>query len=120
VWPRSLLPYSKVILHQVVFAKLARLDLPVDEGPSTARRRALLLPTSAADDRARYGALNRPRISPIDRNMTGTLVLPYLVLLATLMKALLVKANLVPPSCARCGETLERRRLGDPVCRCRR
>jgi hypothetical protein len=50
--------------------------------------------------------------------MTGTFVLPYFVLWATLMKALLVKANLVPPSCARCGQKLERRQLGDSVCRC--
>jgi hypothetical protein len=50
--------------------------------------------------------------------MTGTFVLPYFVLWATLMKALLVKANLVPPSCARCGQRLERRQLGDSVCRC--
>jgi hypothetical protein len=52
--------------------------------------------------------------------MTATFVLPYFVLWATLIKALLVKAKLVPPSCARCGETLERRQLGEPVCRCRR
>jgi hypothetical protein len=52
--------------------------------------------------------------------MTGSLVLPYFVLWATLMKALLVKANIVPPSCARCGHTLERRELGEPVCRCAR
>jgi predicted Zn-ribbon and HTH transcriptional regulator len=52
--------------------------------------------------------------------VTGSLVLPYFVLWATLMKALLVKANIVPPSCARCGHTFERRELGEPVCRCAR
>jgi hypothetical protein len=52
--------------------------------------------------------------------MTATLILPYFVVWATLMKALLVKANLVPPCCARCGVRLERRQLGDPVCRCHR
>jgi len=57
---------------------------------------------------------------PDKRDMTGTLILPYFVMWATLMKALLVKANLVPPSCARCGERLERRQLGEPVCRCHR
>jgi hypothetical protein len=51
-------------------------------------------------------------------NVTGSMILPYFVLWATLMKALLVKANIVPPSCARCGRTFERRDLGEPVCRC--
>jgi hypothetical protein len=52
--------------------------------------------------------------------VTGNLILPYFVLWATLMKALLVKANLVPASCARCGRTFERRELGEPVCSCAR
>jgi hypothetical protein len=50
--------------------------------------------------------------------VTGNLILPYFVLWATLMRALLVKANIVPPSCGRCGRKLERRELGEPVCRC--
>jgi hypothetical protein len=50
--------------------------------------------------------------------MTGSLVLPYFVLWATLMKALLVKAKVVPPSCGRCGRKFERRELGEPVCDC--
>ena len=54
------------------------------------------------------------------RRVTGNLVIPYFVLWATLMKALLVKANLVPASCARCGHKLERRELGEPVCSCTR
>ena len=29
-----------------------------------------------------------------------------------------VAAKVVPPSCARCGVQLERRQLGEPVCRC--
>jgi hypothetical protein len=52
--------------------------------------------------------------------MTGSLVLPYFVLWATLMKALLVKAKIVPPSCGRCGRKFERRELGEPVCDCAR
>jgi hypothetical protein len=52
--------------------------------------------------------------------VTGSLILPYFVLWATLMKALLVKANIVPPSCGRCGQKLERRELGEPVCNCAR
>jgi hypothetical protein len=50
--------------------------------------------------------------------MTAQLVLPYFVLWATLMRGLLIKARIVPPTCGRCGRDLERRRLGDPVCRC--
>jgi hypothetical protein len=52
--------------------------------------------------------------------VTGNLVLPYFVLWATLMRALLVKANIVPPSCGRCGRKFERRELGEPVCSCHR
>ena len=52
--------------------------------------------------------------------MTANLVLPYFVLWATLMRALLVKANIVPPTCARCGRKYERRELGEPVCSCSR
>jgi len=50
--------------------------------------------------------------------MTAQFVLPYFVLWATLMRGLLIKARIVPPTCGRCGRDLERRRLGDPVCRC--
>jgi hypothetical protein len=54
------------------------------------------------------------------RSVTAQLILPYFVLWATLMQALLVKANLVPASCARCGRKFERRELGESVCRCAR
>ncbi len=50
--------------------------------------------------------------------MTAQLLLPYFVLWATLMRALLVAAKIVPPLCARCGLNFERRALGEPVCRC--
>jgi hypothetical protein len=46
-------------------------------------------------------------------------ILPYFVLWATLLRALLVRAKLVPPNCGRCGRILERRELGEPVCSCR-
>jgi hypothetical protein len=52
--------------------------------------------------------------------VTGNLVLPYFVLWATLVRALLVKANVIPPSCGRCGHKFERRELGEPVCHCAR
>jgi hypothetical protein len=50
--------------------------------------------------------------------MPTWLLLPYLVLWATLMRALLVRAKIVPPTCARCGLRFERRELGESVCSC--
>jgi hypothetical protein len=45
-------------------------------------------------------------------------ILMELVFAITLMRALLVAAQIVPPSCGRCGIQLERRKLGERVCRC--
>jgi hypothetical protein len=50
--------------------------------------------------------------------MTGPLLVVYALFWATLMRALLVKAQLLPPTCARCGLPLERRALGERICRC--
>jgi hypothetical protein len=50
--------------------------------------------------------------------MLQMVVLMELVFGVTLIQALLVAARVVPPSCARCGVQLERRALGEPVCRC--
>jgi hypothetical protein len=50
--------------------------------------------------------------------MNKTVVLLELIVVLTLMRSLLVAAKVVPPSCARCGVQLERRALGEPVCRC--
>ena len=50
--------------------------------------------------------------------MSGPLIVAYVLLWAALMRALLVRAKLVRPTCARCGLPFERRRLGDPICRC--
>ena len=50
--------------------------------------------------------------------MSGQLVVVYLFLWATLMRALLVKARVLPATCARCGLGYERRLLGEPVCSC--
>jgi hypothetical protein len=55
---------------------------------------------------------------PIDTFMNRTTVLVELIVVLTLMRALLVAAKVVPRSCARCGVQLERRALGEPVCRC--
>ena len=49
---------------------------------------------------------------------SGPFVIGYVLLWMTLMRALLVRANLLPPTCARCGCRFERRRLGERVCTC--
>jgi hypothetical protein len=46
-------------------------------------------------------------------------VLSYLGLWLVLMRALLVRAAILPATCARCGLRLERRHLGETVCSCR-
>ena len=48
--------------------------------------------------------------------MNGQLFLLYLFLWATLMRALLVKARVLPATCTRCGLAFERRALGEAVC----
>jgi hypothetical protein len=50
--------------------------------------------------------------------MHAPVVFSLVLFWATLMRALFVKAELLPATCARCGLRLERRALGDPVCCC--
>jgi hypothetical protein len=50
--------------------------------------------------------------------MSGPFLIAYVLLWATLMRALLVRAKLLPPTCARCGRRYERRALGETVCSC--
>lgn len=50
--------------------------------------------------------------------MSGTLLVWQVFLWATLMRALLVKAQVLPATCGRCGLGLERRALGEAVCSC--
>jgi hypothetical protein len=45
-------------------------------------------------------------------------LVPYAMLWLVLMRALLVRARLVAPTCTRCGRTRERRRLGERICAC--
>jgi hypothetical protein len=47
------------------------------------------------------------------------LVIPYLAFWAALMRALLVRADVLAPTC-RCGLRFERHYLGDAVCSCAR
>jgi hypothetical protein len=50
--------------------------------------------------------------------MSAPFFIAYVLLWATLMRALLVKARLLPATCARCGRLFERSSLGQPVCTC--
>jgi hypothetical protein len=49
--------------------------------------------------------------------MTSQLLVPYLVLWAALMRALLVRARIAPALCGHCGLKLERSQLGETICR---
>jgi hypothetical protein len=64
------------------------------------------------------GALNPLRSRADTGPVTGQLVVPYMVLWAVLMRALLVRAQIAPPLCGRCGLKLERSQLGESICRC--
>jgi hypothetical protein len=48
--------------------------------------------------------------------MTSQFFVPYMVFWAALMRALLVRARIAPPLCARCGLKLERSQLGETIC----
>jgi predicted Zn-ribbon and HTH transcriptional regulator len=51
-------------------------------------------------------------------SMTTPLLLAYAVLWATLLRALLVRARVIPPTCPRCGYAFERSELGQQICSC--
>jgi hypothetical protein len=48
------------------------------------------------------------------------LAIPYVVLWIAMMRALLVRAQILPATCNRCGRLFERHDLGEPVCACER
>jgi hypothetical protein len=50
--------------------------------------------------------------------MSGFLFVVNLLLWATLTRALLVRARILPATCGRCGLPFERRSLGATVCTC--
>lgn len=50
--------------------------------------------------------------------MTVPLLAQYAMLWLVLVRALLVRANVLAPTCSRRGRRLERDRLGEPVCAC--
>jgi hypothetical protein len=51
--------------------------------------------------------------------MTFSLLALYTTLAAVFARAVLVKLQALPPSCARCGLPRERRELGEKICGCR-
>ena len=56
---------------------------------------------------------------PDTRTMNDpALAIPYLVLWIAMMRALLVRAQILPATCNRCGRPYERRELGETVCSC--
>jgi hypothetical protein len=48
------------------------------------------------------------------------LAVPDIALWAAMMRALLVRAQILPATCARCGRRYERIDLGETVCSCER
>jgi hypothetical protein len=54
------------------------------------------------------------------RRMRQDAWIPLLLVVTwgTIARAMLVSVNKLPPTCARCGLKLERRRLGERICRC--
>ena len=51
-------------------------------------------------------------------NLQLSILLFYLVLAATLARAVLVADHRGPSTCSRCGHSFERRVLGEHICRC--
>jgi len=48
--------------------------------------------------------------------MSGIVLVVYALLWVTLLRALFVRAGMLPATCARCGLPFERRALGEPIC----
>jgi hypothetical protein len=46
------------------------------------------------------------------------LIPPWAMLWIVLLRALLVRANLLPATCKHCGRRLERHGLGEEICSC--
>jgi hypothetical protein len=50
--------------------------------------------------------------------MTLTILAVYCALAASLMRAVLVKLQIVAPVCSTCGLPRERRKMGETICGC--
>ena len=53
-------------------------------------------------------------------SMNAQVLLGYAVLWVVLIKALFVRARVIPSECPRCGRLFERRELGGTICSCDR
>ena len=53
-------------------------------------------------------------------SMNLQMIVGYAVLWIVLMKALFVRARVIPAECTRCGRLFERRELGGAICTCNR
>jgi hypothetical protein len=53
-------------------------------------------------------------------SMNGQMLVGYAVLWVVLIKALFMRARVIPAECPRCGKLYERRELGGEICACER
>jgi uncharacterized Zn finger protein (UPF0148 family) len=49
---------------------------------------------------------------------SGAFLVPWAMVWVVLLRALLVQAGILSRSCPRCGLPLERREIGEDICRC--
>ena len=53
-------------------------------------------------------------------SMNSQLIVGYAVLWVVLLKALFIRARVIPAECPRCGHQFERSELGGTICTCSR
>ena len=53
-------------------------------------------------------------------SMNAQMIVGYAVLWVVLIKALFMRARVIPAECPRCGRLFERRELGGAICTCSR
>ena len=53
-------------------------------------------------------------------SMNAQMIVGYAVLWVVLIKALFMRARVIPAECSRCGRVFERRELGGAICTCSR
>ena len=95
--------------------------LRADDGEDRAREERDRQPTHGETVYRPLSKLKAHRLRPDIRQMNDpALAIPYLILWAAMMRALLVRAQILPATCNRCGRPYERRELGEAVCSCGR
>jgi hypothetical protein len=65
-------------------------------------------------------SIKKPHRCADIHGMSATMLAPYAMLWIVLVRALLVRANVLAPTCSRCGLKFERDRLGERICDCGR